>query len=124
MTWLAVLAGLFVPAASAAEHLSKPQFQLQAESFSAQEAARGLTSIAERLQFRIHEQPFLLIATILFISFAAVLAGQDVTPPAPPPEKKGGGRGGARVARPGVTTPGVKREMSTVTPSAVMSDVT
>ena len=67
MTWLAVLAGLFVPAASAAEHLSKPQFQLQAESFSAQEAARGLTSIAERLQFRIHEQPFLLIATILFV---------------------------------------------------------
>jgi hypothetical protein len=67
MTSLAVLAGLFVPAASAAEHLAKPQFQLQAESFSAQEAARGLTGIAERLQFRIHEQPFLLIATILFV---------------------------------------------------------
>ena len=61
------------------------------------------------------------IPTLLLISFAALLPAQDGATPAPPPEKKGGGRGGARVVRPGVSTPGVKREMSTITPSAVIS---
>ena len=58
------------------------------------------------------------ISTILFLTFAALLPAQDGAPP--PAEKKGGGRP-ARPPRPGVSTPGVKREMSTITPAAVIS---
>jgi len=56
---------------------------------------------------------------LLFVSFATILPAQDAVP-APPAEKKGGGRP-ARPPRPGVATPGVKREMTTLTPAAVIS---
>jgi streptogramin lyase len=59
--------------------------------------------------------PLILGAAIpLLIAFA-----QDPAPPqaaAPDAPKKGGGK---RPPRPGVSTPGVKREMSTITPTAV-----
>ena len=48
-----------------------------------------------------------------------MLPAQEAAAP-PPAEKKGGGRP-ARPPRPGVSTPGVKREMSTITPAAVIS---
>jgi streptogramin lyase len=53
-----------------------------------------------------------------FVALAALLPAQDAPPPAA--EKKGGGRP-QRPPRPGVSTPGVKREMSTITPTAVIS---
>jgi hypothetical protein len=58
------------------------------------------------------------LPTFLFVTFVALLPAQDgATPPA---EKKGGGRG-SRPPRPGVSTPGVKRDMSSITPAAVIS---
>jgi len=56
---------------------------------------------------------------LLFVSLATILPAQDAVP-APPADKKGGGRP-ARPPRPGVATPGVKREMTTLTPAAVIS---
>ena len=61
------------------------------------------------------------VPILLLSSFAALLSAQDGATVAPPAEKKGAGRGAARVVRPGVSTPGVKREMSTITPAAVIS---
>jgi virginiamycin B lyase len=58
------------------------------------------------------------LPTLLFVTFAALLPAQDGAPA--PAEKKGGGRG-QRPPRPGVSTPGVKRDMSTITPTAVIS---
>lgn len=58
------------------------------------------------------------LTTCLLLSFVALLPAQETA--APPPQKKGGGRG-QRPPRPGVSTAGVKREMSTITPAAVIS---
>src|SRR5215831_7867773 len=55
--------------------------------------------------------------TIGVAGMTALAFAQDAPPAA---EKKGGGRG-QRPPRPGVSTPGVKREMSTITPAAVIS---
>jgi virginiamycin B lyase len=54
---------------------------------------------------------------VVSIAFAGLMFAQDLAPPA---EKKGGGRG-PRPKPPGVSTPGVKREMATITPTAVYS---
>ena len=54
---------------------------------------------------------------VLGMGLAAVMFGQDAAPPA---EKKGGGRA-PRTPPPGVSTPGVKRPMSGITPAAVYS---
>ncbi len=58
------------------------------------------------------------VTALLFIGFALLLPAQEGS--APPAQKKGGGRG-QRPPRPGVSTPGVKREMSAITPAAVIS---
>src|SRR5215831_10915216 len=55
--------------------------------------------------------------TIGVAGMTALAFAQDAPPAA---EKKGGGRG-PRTPPPGVSTPGVKREMSTITPAAVYS---
>lgn len=54
----------------------------------------------------------ILLTTILC---ASVYAQSDATPPAVAPTKP------ARPVRPGVTTPGVKREMSAITPASVFT---
>ena len=52
-----------------------------------------------------------------FACLATILAQPPQTPPAAPPMKKGG----PRVPKPGVSTPGVKREITTITPVAVFT---
>jgi virginiamycin B lyase len=58
-----------------------------------------------------------LVPILIAAAIPAVLPGQDA-PPATPPDapKKGGMR---RPPKPGVSTPGVRREMSAITPDAV-----
>lgn len=46
---------------------AKPEFVTAMDNFPAQEAAKGLTGIGEKLVFRASEQPFLLVATIIFV---------------------------------------------------------
>jgi hypothetical protein len=53
--------------AFAEEHPGKPEFLVRAENFSAVEAANGIHDIASRLAFRAQDQPFLLIATLIFL---------------------------------------------------------
>jgi hypothetical protein len=53
--------------AFAEEHPGKPEFLVRAENFSAVEAANGVHDIAGRLAFRAQDQPFLLIATVIFV---------------------------------------------------------
>src|SRR5437870_1767191 len=55
--------------------------------------------------------------TMMLVAFASLVFGQDAPPAV---EKKGGGRA-PRPKPPGVSTPGVKREMTTITPTAVYS---
>jgi Na+/H+ antiporter NhaD/arsenite permease-like protein len=50
-----------------AERLGKPEFLAHAENFSAVEATRGIHDIADRLAFRAQDQPFLPIATAIFL---------------------------------------------------------
>ncbi|MFD0895147.1 putative Na+/H+ antiporter [Luteolibacter ambystomatis] len=50
-----------------AAEAEKPAFLVKAEAFPAQEAARGLTGIGERIAFRAHEEPFLVVATVIFV---------------------------------------------------------
>ncbi|MGC4016665.1 MAG: putative Na+/H+ antiporter [Luteolibacter sp.] len=59
------LAALALPAGAAG--VERPAFLENAESFPAQEAARGLTGIGERIAFRAHEEPFLVVATVIFV---------------------------------------------------------
>jgi virginiamycin B lyase len=59
-----------------------------------------------------------LVRVLTLLSAGALLFGQEGTPAV---EKKGGGGRPPRVPRPGVSTPGVKREMTTITPAAVVS---
>jgi hypothetical protein len=47
-------------------HGSVTEFQHRLISFHLEESAKGFTSIGERLSYRIGEQPFLLVASIIF----------------------------------------------------------
>jgi Putative Na+/H+ antiporter len=61
-----LLLALMAPA-SAAEGVEAPEFVRKAQDFPAMEAARGITGVWEKIQFRAHEVPFLVIATIIFV---------------------------------------------------------
>ncbi|MES2474940.1 MAG: putative Na+/H+ antiporter [Verrucomicrobiota bacterium] len=64
-----LLTALFLvcPASMLAADVAVPAFVAEAAKFPQLEAERGLTSIAQKLQFRASEQPFLLVATIIFL---------------------------------------------------------
>ncbi len=68
---LPILTALFLmtPAVTkAAEgHVSSPGFITEMSHFRELEAEKGLTTIGQKLQFRASEQPFLLVATIIFV---------------------------------------------------------
>ncbi len=61
-----LLAPSFAMAAAEAPE-KMPEFITEMDRFPAMEAAKGLTSISEKLAFRASEQPFLLVATIIFV---------------------------------------------------------
>lgn len=48
-------------------HIAAPEFVTEAAKFPQLEAERGLTTIVEKLKFRASEQPFLLVATLIFL---------------------------------------------------------
>ncbi len=60
---------LMIPsvALAAAGHEKVPDFVTEMEKFPQLEAAKGLSTIGEKLMFRAGEQPFLLVATIIFL---------------------------------------------------------
>lgn len=47
--------------------LPQPAFVTELAKFPALEKAKGLTSIGEKLSFRAHEQPFLMVASVIFL---------------------------------------------------------
>ena len=49
------------------DHSSEPAFVTEMAKFPAQEKAKGFDSIGGKLAFRAREQPFLLVATIIFV---------------------------------------------------------
>ncbi|BCU77693.1 putative Na+/H+ antiporter [Luteolibacter sp. LG18] len=63
--FLLLTGSLALPAAGA--EAAKPAFLEKAEAFPTLETARGLTSIGERIAFRAHEEPFLVVATVIFV---------------------------------------------------------
>ncbi|MBK1880945.1 putative Na+/H+ antiporter [Luteolibacter pohnpeiensis] len=69
--FLLLLATLFLtfhsPVRAAESHLAEPAFVTEMSHFNELEKAKGLDSIGERLAFRAKEQPFLLVATIIFL---------------------------------------------------------
>lgn len=75
MRLILLLAGLMLfptfAAEAAGSHHETPGFITEMAGFSAQEQAQGLTGIREKLAFRIGQEPFLLVSTILF--FLAIL---------------------------------------------------
>lgn len=54
-------------AASGAEPAAVPDFLLKAQDFPAREAALGIEGIWQKIQFRAHEAPFLVVATLIFV---------------------------------------------------------
>ncbi len=52
---------------AAGDHSSEPAFVTAMAKFPDQEKAKGLDSIGEKLVFRAKQQPFLLVATVIFI---------------------------------------------------------
>src|SRR5688500_12593456 len=52
---------------AAEAHPDKPAFITEMAKISDQEKARGIHSIGEKLSFRARQQPFLLVATVIFI---------------------------------------------------------
>ncbi|MES2921647.1 MAG: putative Na+/H+ antiporter [Verrucomicrobiota bacterium] len=61
--FLLIPGGIF----AAEDHSSEPAFVTEMARFPDQEKAKGLDSIGEKLAFRAGEQPFLLVATIIFV---------------------------------------------------------
>ena len=67
---LALLFALLVPDAAQAaggHDVKSPEFVEQMKGFNAREAAAGIEGIGPRLSFRAKEQPFLVVASIIFI---------------------------------------------------------
>lgn len=58
---------LLLPSAISAADVPTPEFVIEMAKFPAQEDARGLQGIWEKLAFRASQQPFLLAATVIFI---------------------------------------------------------
>ncbi len=60
---------LLVPshALASAGHDPEPAFVTEMGKFPEMETAKGMTTVGEKLVFRAHEQPFLLVATIIFL---------------------------------------------------------
>lgn len=58
---------LFAPDVSGADALHTPAFVEEMSKFPALEQEQGLETIGQKLSFRIKEQPFLLVATIIFV---------------------------------------------------------
>jgi hypothetical protein len=53
--------------AAGAHDLKTPEFKTSMESFPAAEAANGVEGIGAKLAFRAKQEPFLLVATIIFV---------------------------------------------------------
>jgi hypothetical protein len=66
LLFLVIPLALATPAVTAAEH-AKPEFLIRAENFASQESARGIHDVAGQLAFRAQEQPFLVVASIIFL---------------------------------------------------------
>jgi len=65
---LLMVFALSVPTAIASDpHAEMPEFQERINSFTAEEEAAGLTGIGERIVYRVKEEPFLLVATLIFL---------------------------------------------------------
>jgi hypothetical protein len=67
---LALLFTLLLPDAAQAaggQELKTPEFVEKMKGFNAQESAAGIEGIGPRLSYRAKEQPFLLVATIIFV---------------------------------------------------------
>ncbi|RYD66564.1 MAG: hypothetical protein EOP83_04770 [Verrucomicrobiaceae bacterium] len=67
---LAVFFALLLPEAAHAaggHELKTPEFITRMEAFPQQEAAAGVQGIGAKLAFRAKEQPFLLVATVIFL---------------------------------------------------------
>jgi hypothetical protein len=67
---LALLFALLLPDAAHAaggHDIKSPEFVERMKDFNAQESAAGIEGIGPRLSYRAKEQPFLLVATIIFI---------------------------------------------------------
>ena len=67
---IALLFALLVPEAAhaaGAHDLKSPEFVERMKDFNSQEAAAGIQGIGPRLSFRAKEQPFLVVATVIFI---------------------------------------------------------
>jgi hypothetical protein len=66
---LVIFFALLPEAAHAAggHELKTPEFLTRMEAFPQQEAAAGVQSIGAKLAFRAKEQPFLLVATVIFV---------------------------------------------------------
>jgi hypothetical protein len=58
---------LTAAAAFGAEPAATPDFLLKAQDFPAREAALGIEGIWQKIQFRAHDEPFLVVATLIFI---------------------------------------------------------
>jgi hypothetical protein len=58
---------LLLPASALASEVPPPEFVIEMAKFPAQEEAQGMVGIWEKLAFRAGQQPFLLVATIIFI---------------------------------------------------------
>ena len=56
-----------VPAVEAADDYPVPEFVERMQSFPAEEEAAGLSGIWDKLSYRASEQPFLLVASIIFV---------------------------------------------------------
>lgn len=67
---LLMIFALSAPSAMAAgggHGTETPAFKVSMENFPAEEKAAGLTGIGERLSYRLEQEPFLLVATIIFL---------------------------------------------------------
>ncbi len=64
---LAFLSAIVPVGVLAAEANPTPPFVTAMEAFPKQEAAKGLVGIGKKISFRAHEQPFLVVASIIFL---------------------------------------------------------
>ena len=64
--WLLLFA-MVIPAVSAAADYPIPEFTERMQQFPAEEAAAGKDGIWDKLSYRASQQPFLLVATIIFV---------------------------------------------------------
>ena len=63
----AIFGLLPLPAIASEGHAAEPAFVTAMGKFSEMEKTKDLTTIGEKLAFRAHEQPFLVVATVIFL---------------------------------------------------------